>query len=54
MRKSYQRPTTTVSAITSERMLAASLKFHSDTRIDAESSQLSKEQQGGDWDNIWK
>lgn len=51
MKKNYQKPTTTATAITSEKMIAASLTLHSDKRT---GSQLGKEQDGGDWDNIWK
>ena len=51
MKKNYQKPTTTATAITSEKMIAASLTLNSDKRT---GSQLGKEQDGGDWDNIWK
>ena len=52
MKKNYQKPTTTATAITSEKMIAtSSLTLHSDKRT---GSQLGKEQDGGDWDNIWK
>ena len=52
MKKNYQKPTTTATAITSEKMIAASLTLHgSDNRT---SKQLGKEQDGGDWDNIWQ
>ena len=50
MKKNYQKPTTTATAITSEKMIAASLTLSTDRT----GSQLGKEQDGGDWDNIWK
>ena len=50
MKKIYQRPTTTATTITAERMIAASFTF-SDERTD---TQLGKEQTVSDWDNIWK
>lgn len=50
MKKNYQKPTTTATAITSEKMIAASIKI-SNNRT---GQQLGKEQDGGDWDNIWQ